>query len=60
MNVLSSSPWMIGSANNAFVAGELEVSPASAGPPASVEPDPGDTVRLPTLERSARMIPAAS
>lgn len=58
MNASSPSPWMIASAHNASVAGELEVASAPAGPPASHDPDPGDTVRLPTLERQARLLPA--
>lgn len=58
MNVSSSPRWMIASANNAFVTGELEVSSSPGGPPQAHDPDPGDTVRLPTLERSARMLPA--
>ena len=57
MSESSASPRLIVSADNAFVAGSFE-APASAEPP-SLDPDPGDTVRLPTFERSARLRPAA-
>ncbi len=54
----SASPRMKASADNAFVAGAFEASAFSHEPP-SLDPDPGDTVRLPTFERSAQLRPAA-
>jgi hypothetical protein len=49
---------MIVSADNAFVAGAIELASSLSVPPPPPAPDPGDTVRLPTLERQARLLPA--
>lgn len=58
MPSLSASNRMIASAETAAVAGCFEVAtePRRRPPP---EPDPADTVRLPTFERSVRLWPVA-
>lgn len=43
---------MISSADNALITGSFEVSVVdSTPPPPRVSPDPGDTVRLPVIDR---------